>query len=142
MRAILRSLGAVLLGAVAATLLVLAIETVGHLVFPPPAGLDLNDPEQRRTFMAQLPLGAFVFVLVGWGIGTLAGSWLAARVAGQAPLVHGLVVGALFLLTAIATMLMLPHPLWFWITALFLFPLSSGVGVLLAPDRKLQPGGG
>jgi hypothetical protein len=136
MGAILRSLGAVVLGVLAAAVLVLVMEAVGHTVFPPPPGLDLGDSEQRETFMAQLPLGALVFVLAGWSLGTLAGSWLAAALAGQAPAAHGLVVGVLFLAMAVATMLVIPHPLWFWVVALLLFPLSSGIGVLLSPAKK------
>lgn len=138
MGAILRSGLAVLLGAVVAGLLVLVIETVGHFVFPPPAGVDLKDPESLRTIMATLPLGALAFVLGGWAIGTFAGSWLAATLAPRAPLVHGLVIGVLFLGMAIATMLLIPHPLWFWLAAIALFPTAAILGAMLAPARKSQ----
>jgi hypothetical protein len=45
------------------------------------------------------------------------GAWVAGKLAGRTQLMHGLIVGALFLLAAISTMLMLPHPAWMWVGA-------------------------
>lgn len=39
------------------------------------------------------------------------------RLGGRARLVHGLIVGALFLLASVLTVLMLPHPVWMWVGA-------------------------
>jgi len=113
MRAIARSVLAVLLGLVVGFVLVAVIGTVSHQVFPPPPGIHSGDPEAQKAAIARIPLGAFLFILVGWSSGALAGSWLAARIAIRSPFLHGLVVGMLFVITGIAAMFMLPHPLWF-----------------------------
>jgi len=59
-----------------------------------------------------LPLGAFLMVLLAWALGTFAGSFVAARVACCAPIVHGMIISLLFLVAGIVNMLMIPHPVW------------------------------
>lgn len=104
---------AVLAGAVVAMVLISAFEAIGGVLFPPPPGLDLADHEGMRQHIASLPVGAFLQALGGWALGAGCG----ARLAGRARLMHGLIVGALFLLASVLTMLMLPHPVWMWVGA-------------------------
>ena len=52
-------------------------------------------------------------MLAAHAAGSLAGAWLAAKVAGRAPLVHGLIVGGVFLSCGIVNLLQIPHPAWF-----------------------------
>src|SRR5690349_6438715 len=115
MPSILRSILAVLCGVLVGGAVILGMELIGVRIFPPPQGLASEDPEVLRRAMEQLPAGAFGMVLLGWALGTFAGAWTAAKVAGRAPLGHGLAVGVLFLAAGVANMLALPHPVWFWI---------------------------
>jgi hypothetical protein len=41
-------------------------------------------------------------------------------------------VGVLVILAAVANMLMIPHPVWFWVVALLLFLPAAYLGGLLA----------
>ncbi|MFL6193506.1 MAG: hypothetical protein ACJ75H_05005 [Thermoanaerobaculia bacterium] len=132
MPSILRSILAVLCGALVGGAVILGMELVGTRVFPPPASLAPADPESMRAAMAALPLGAFVMVLAGWALGTFAGAWVAARVAGRSPLGHGLAVGLLFLAAGVANMLSLPHPVWFWVVGVLLFLPAGYLGGRLA----------
>ena len=132
MRSVLRSLGAVLVGAIVAVIAITAIEAVNHAVYPLPDGFDSNDPEALKAAMTRMPLGAKIFVLVGWGSGTLLGAWVAARLASRFRLLHGMVVGVLFLASGIACMVMIPSPVWFWIAGVALFLPAAYVGGKLA----------
>jgi len=67
--------------------------------------------------MSQLPLGAFLFILAAFGLGTFLGSWIATRLGPGRRVVHGYVVAGLVLAAAVANMIMLPHPVWFWAAA-------------------------
>lgn len=136
MPSILRSILAVLCGALVGGAVILGMELVGTRIFPPPAGLAAGDPESMRAAMAALPVGAFVMVLLGWALGTFAGAWVAARVAKRSPVGHGLAVGVLFLAAGVANMLSLPHPVWFWIAGVLLF-LPAGYS-----GGRLAAGGG
>ena len=135
MRAVIRSVLTVLAGAIVAGILIALVEAIGHLVYPPPPGVDPWDRESLRTAMESIPVGALVAVLLAWGVGTFAGSWLAARIAGRAGLAHGMVVGLLMLAAGVANMLMIPHPLWFWGAGVAVFPLTAWLGGRMVGDR-------
>ena len=124
----LRKISAVLLGVLAAFATVTLVEWLGHQVYPLPPGLDFNNPEQVRLFTSNLPLGAFLFVLLGWLLGTLCGGLTACYVAREKPLVFASIIGAVMLAATIANLAMIPHPTWFSIAAIVVI----GVGTLLA----------
>ena len=53
----LRKIAAVVLGVVLAFVLIIAVESLGHSVYPPPADLDLTDQAAMRAYVDTLPLG-------------------------------------------------------------------------------------
>jgi hypothetical protein len=127
---------ALVLGVIVAVVLIQVVEMVMYVVYVRPLGVDLNDPEALKTIITSLPSGAFVLLLVGWAVGTFAGAFLAAWVARRARMVHGLVIGCLFLLGAITTMRAIPHPWWVWICALVLFVPAAWLGAVCAPAGR------
>jgi len=128
----IRSILGVVVGIVAAVIVVGVLEAAGHWIFPPPPGIDLSDPEQLKTIMDKIPPVALVAVLVAWGAGSLAGGFTAAAIARRAHVVHALIVGGIQCAFGIITMLMIPHPLWFWFAAIAIVVPASYVGALLA----------
>jgi len=131
MRSFLRDLGCVIGGAVAGVIVIAVVETVSSMIYPLPSGFDPGDMEALKAHAAQLPLGAFLLVLAGWGGGNLLGSWLATRVAPARHSHPGVIVGVILLAAGIANMLMLPHPAWFWVAALVMFPVCTYFGTRL-----------
>jgi hypothetical protein len=141
MRSALRSIAAVVVGFIAASIVMMIVETInGHVLYPElgKAAQGLKDPEAIRALMAKAPVGAFVIVLVGWLLGSLVGGWTAARLAGRATIGHGLVLGALLTLAGVANNLMLPPPFWFWVASLVVLLPAAYLGARLAPARKGQ----
>jgi len=134
MGTVLRSILAVVAGFVVASVVMMAVETVNGRVLHPQLGRiaeGMTDREAIRSLLASAPIGAFLVVMAGWAIGSLAGGWLAARVARRAPVGHALVLGALLTLGGIANNLVVPPPLWFWITSLLvLLPAAYAGGRL------------
>jgi hypothetical protein len=131
-KAVGRSVGAVLAGIMVAMILMIALEMLSSHLFPLPPGVDLHDHESIRQHIDSLPMGAFAIVLVAWAVGSFAGSWVAARLAGRARLIHGLVIGVFFLAASVMNMLMIPHPLWMEISAVFALAGPSYLGARLA----------
>lgn len=112
----------ILVGVVVAIVCVFAIEFVGHMVYPPPAGLDLSDPEGAARLIAGLPAGAFAFVLAAWFLGALVGAFTANRIGRSA--VAGWVVVLVVICGGIYSMLAIPHPAWMWAAGIVL-PLAA-----------------
>jgi hypothetical protein len=131
-----RSILAVLLGIIVTIVIIFAIEIAGHHVYPPPAGLHSSDPAALHDYMAQMPMGVFLFLLLGWVVGTAAGAWLAAYISRRARILHGLIVGGLVMAAAIALMLHIPHPVWLWIVSLVSIPTAAYAGASLANRGK------
>jgi len=132
MKSYIRSVAGVVFGACVAIGVIILVEQVSGLMDPPPAGMDFGDPEVFKAFVAGLPVGAFLMILVAWGLGTFAGAWVCARIAGRAKLTHGVVLGALLLVAGVTNMLMIPHPAWMWGSAFLVFAGGGYAGGRLA----------
>ena len=120
-------------------LVVFAVEALSSSVFPLPPGVDLTDPQAIRAAVAQLPLGAYLFVLLAWFLGPLAGAWVAARFAPEAPFVHGMIVAGLVLAAAMVNMVALPHPAWMWVAAPVAILAGGWLGARLARPAAPMP---
>jgi len=138
MRSVLRSIVAVVAGFIAASIVMMIVETInGHVLYPElgNAASGMTDREAIRALMAAAPVGAFLVVIAGWILGALAGGWVTARLAPQAAAQHGLVLGALLTLAGVANNLMIPPPLWFWVVSLIVLMPAAYVGARFARAR-------
>jgi hypothetical protein len=146
MRSALRSIVAVVVGFIAASLVMVIIETInGRVLYPElaKAAEGVTDRETIRALFATAPLGALFVVIGGWILGGVEGGWTTARLAAHSSVAHGLVLGALLTLFGVANNLMIPPPLWFWITSLIVLIPAAYLGARLAPARRgcaPQPG--
>lgn len=138
MRSALRSIAVVVAGFIAASIVMMIIESInGRVLYPElaKAADGVRDRETIRAMLATAPVGAFLVVIAGWILGGVAGSWLTARLAARATVRHGLVLGVLLTLAGVANNLMIPPPLWFWIASVVVLMPSAYVGARLAPAR-------
>ena len=125
-----RGVVGVILGCLTALAITFVVESLKSMAFPPPSGLDLADPASARVIMDATPKAAFAMVLGGWFAGTLAGAWVAARFShpvGWPPLT----VGIILLAAAVMNMYVIPHPVWFWIIGVAIYPVATWVGAKL-----------
>lgn len=120
---IMRRIGGIVAGVIAAGLVVAVLETVGHLLFPPPPGLDLAKPADQARLIEAIPIGAKLAVVIAWFFGALAGAWAALRISGWVPAVW-IVAGVMTVLSVVTTQ-MFPHPLWMIAAALTLPVLAA-----------------
>jgi len=135
-----RSILAVIAGFVAASVVMVVTETVNGRVLYPELGKmaeGMTDREAIRALLANAPVGAFLVVLLGWGLGSFVGGFLAAWIGSNAPVAHALVLGGLLTLAGIANNLMIPPPLWFWIPTLVVFLPAAYAGARLAPGKNM-----
>ncbi len=132
----LRSAAAVVAGFVLASIVMTIVEFInGHLIYPElgRAAQGVTDRDAIRQLFASAPAGAFLVVLFGWALGSVAGGLVAAWIGRRAPVGHALVLGGLLVLAGISNNLMLPPPVWFWISGLVVLLPAAYAGGRLAP---------
>jgi hypothetical protein len=130
---ILRRVGAVIAGLIVAVVLVEGAEAIVHLKNPFPPAMDHHDMAQIKKFVSTLPADALLLVLAGWLLGTIAGTFTAAKIAGTR--VPGYVLGAILLAGGIANSIIIPQPLWFSIVSFVIYIGGTFAGVALARPR-------
>jgi hypothetical protein len=113
-------------GLILGVLCVVGFELVSSLVFPMPKSLNMKDPAAMAEYVSTLPIAALVLVLAGYLVGTLAGSFTAAKI-GQSQ-IPGYIVGACLLIAGVSNMMMIPHPTWFWVASIVIFIAMTILG--------------
>lgn len=128
-----RTIGGVVLGVVAAGLVVMLVEALGHSMFPPAPGFDPTAPD-----LALVPVGALATLALAWTLGPLAGGLVCTLVGKPSSPVPAFVVGLLFLAADIANLVMIPSPAWLWVVGIAA-PLPAawlGFALALAITRR------
>jgi hypothetical protein len=133
---VIRSILAVIAGFVAASVVMMIVETANGRFFYPELGKraeGLTDRQEIKAIMASAPVGALVVVLIGWALGSVAGGYVATLISRKSPGAQALVLGALLTLAGVANNLMLPPPFWFWIATFAVFLPATYFGARLVP---------
>lgn len=129
----LRKIGGVVAGLVAAFATIFLVQMVGHTLFPVSGQPDLSDPVATRAFMASLSAGALAFVALAWLLGATAGASVAARLSGERWAAW--VIAGVIALSSIANVAMFPHPLWMQIAGVAAPLIGGWIGARFARPR-------
>lgn len=113
----IRKIAAVVFGAILAIVLIILVEGFSHVVYPPPADLDITDKEALRTYMHAAPVGALLMVCAAWMAGVFGGGLLATWISRDSALVNCAIIGGLVLVGTVLNLLSIPHPAWFAIVS-------------------------
>ena len=127
----IRSALVLLGGVVAAVFVVILMDTLVGNIYSLPAGTDPNNPDSLRQAVAALPVTAFLILVTGWVLAAGVGSYLAARLATHARLIHGMIVALFVLVATIANLAKIPHPFWLWPATIILIPAAGWVAAKL-----------
>jgi hypothetical protein len=130
---------AVIGGAVVGSAFNMAIIMLSWVVYPLPAGMDTSDPATMKTYVASLPMPAFLLILLAHAGGAFVGGLVAAWVGRRFQPVLGGIIGALFLVGGAVSMISIPCPVWFAIADLLSYVPSGVVGAMLAPRPSAVP---
>ena len=113
MPAVLRNVLALLAGIVVGGAVNTALIMLSPSLIPPPAGVNVNDPESLRTSMHLFEPRHFVMPFLAHAVGTLVGALVAYLIASTHKVSIALGVGVVFLLGGVAASVMIPAPAWF-----------------------------
>lgn len=136
----LRTILGIILGIIAMMISVSGFESIGHLLYPPPPGLDPNDLDQLDSIVAAAPVGAMAMLVAGWCLGTLIGGGIAARIA-RHPRVAACVVALVVITGVVGMAFLLPsHPTWVAVLGIALpIPLALLIAKLAGRREKTLP---
>lgn len=109
----LRNAAAVLAGIVVGSVANMAIVTVGPMLVPPPAGVDMTTADGLAAGIHLLRPEHYAAPFLAHALGTLAGACAAYLVAGSRKPAFAWAIGVVFLLGGVAAAFMIPAPAWF-----------------------------
>lgn len=133
----IRSALVLLGGVVVAVIVVSLMDGVVISIYPLPAGTDPRNPDSLRQGISTLPVAAFLLLVAGWALAGGVGSYLAARLAKQSSVTHGLIVTLFVLVATVANLARIPHPGWMWPAAIILIPAAGWAAARLGARRRV-----
>lgn len=113
----LKKILVIIAGVVTGTIIIFLVESLGHLIYPPPKGIDVHDIEALKDMMKEIPLGALLFVLLAYALGSFCGGLISGLLSKSSKIINSIIVGAVLMTFGIINLLMIPHPFWFSIVS-------------------------
>jgi hypothetical protein len=110
---LLRNVLAVVAGLVIGSVLNMLFITISPMVIPPPAGVDVSNPESLSKGMHLFEPRHFIMPFLAHAVGSLGGALAAYLIAASYKKHFALAIGALFLCGGVAASLLIPAPAWF-----------------------------
>jgi hypothetical protein len=133
----LRNVLAVIAGVVIGGIVNMGLIMVGSKVIPPPAGVDVTTMEGLKAGMHLLEPRNFIFPFLAHAAGTLVGAWIAAAIAASRKMAMALIVGVVFLIGGVMSVMSLPAPMWFNVLDLVVAYIPMGwLGGMLGSRRR------
>lgn len=117
----LRTVLAVVVGLMAAFLIISGVEWLSSLRYPLPKGLDIANHQAMTEYVSHLPKGALINVLAGWALGSIVCGFLIRIISKSSGKTAAYLAGLLLMTTGIVNIFMYPHPLWFIVIGVVLF---------------------
>lgn len=128
-----RKFAGAVLGLCCAVTVVIIVQSLGHKMWPIPAGIDFRDPAAVAELVKSMPVGAMLWVALSYFAATLAGAYMALKVSRDPWTTWPAVaVEGVLLAFGVMNLMALPHPGWFWVVALASFPLGAFSAIWLA----------
>lgn len=122
----IRNIMAVVIGIVVGGAVNMGLIMISGSVIPPPEGVDVTSVDSLAENMHLFEPRHFFMPFLAHAVGTIAGAFLAAKIAARHHLNFAIAVSIFFLLGGIANAFMLPAPAWFVIIDLLLAYIPMG----------------
>lgn len=110
---VLRNVLAVLAGLIIGSIVNFVLITISPMVIPPPAGVDVSNPESLSRAIHLFEPRHFIIPFLAHALGTLVGALAAYLIAASYKARLAYVIGVLFLCGGLAASFMIPAPTWF-----------------------------
>lgn len=113
MNPIIKNIIAVIAGVAIGSVVNMGIVMVSGAIIPPPEGGDITTMEGLKATMHLFEPKHFVFPFLAHALGTLAGAFVAAKIAASHKIKMALIIGVFFFIGGAVNISMLGGPIWF-----------------------------
>lgn len=131
-----RTILGILLGALAASLVLAACGYGFAELYRLPTGADFDSPELLADYVKATPASAIACVLGGWALAALVGGLVSARIARAHRGGAALVIGGLLTASVIVYATLIPNPEWVTVVGVLLPIPFAVMAALLAMPRN------
>ena len=108
-------------GVFVASLIIFAIESLSHSIYPTPTGLDMLDKVNIEQFLKTSPAASKWLIILAWFLGSLVGTFTTKKLSRQNNIRNTLI-----------NLLMIYHPAWMLITGLMAIVSGAAITLLLS----------
>ncbi len=131
----LRKVLSVIAGVATAFVLLMLLESLLWMIFPPPPGTDIKSPESVRAIMQSMPFATFLLQMANYALISFAGGLVASLIAGRSVAMPALIVGVLVMASGIWDSAEVGCPLWFTVISALEFIPFAYAGFLLVRKK-------
>lgn len=108
-----RNIIGVIVGIVVGSVVNMGLINIGHMIIPPPAGVDLSSMEGLASTIHLFEPKDYVFPFIAHAVGPLVGTFVAMLIAVSHKMKIAIGMAVFFLLGGIFANIMIPAPFWF-----------------------------
>ena len=113
MNPMIKNILAAIAGILVGMVVNMGLVVLGSVIIPPPPGVDVMDATSIADSLHLFGPQNFVFPFLAHALGTLAGAFVAAKLAVSHKMRFALGIGIFFLIGGVANLTMIPAPTWF-----------------------------
>lgn len=113
MNSAIRKILAVIIGIIIGSIVNMGIIMLSSSIIPPPDGVDVTNMESIKSSMHLYEPRHFIFPFMAHALGTFVGAFLSALIVVKYENRFALIIGVVFLIGGVSSILMLPSPTWF-----------------------------
>lgn len=134
----LKNILAIVAGIIIGSSVNMGVIMISGSVIPPPEGADASTTEGLKASMHLFEPRHFIFPFLAHALGTFAGALVASLIAASHKMKFALGVGVFFLAGGVASVFMLPSPVWYSIVDLIgaYIPMAYVAGRLVIKQDK------
>ena len=138
MNPIFRNILAVIVGLIVGSAVNMGLIMVSGSIIPPPEGADAVTTEGLQASMHLFEPKHFIFPFLAHALGTFIGALVAALIAANHKMKFAIAIGVFFLIGGIASVFMLPSPMWYTIVDLVgaYIPMAYIAGLIAKRKQK------
>jgi hypothetical protein len=116
------------------------VQSANYQLFPPPAGLDYNDPKQLEQIVDAMPLAALWMLELSYALGCFVAGVVTAAGGRGRRVTLAAIVGGIFTVLGFVNLAQFPAPIWLAVLTTITYVPATVAGSLVFSRLRQKPG--